>query len=77
MDETKLTCLSIKEDLHKHHFGYVCSKKGRDGDVSKVICKDVANNGFANKTVIFKSDQDHAIEDLLKEVRETRKEGST
>ena len=26
--EKQLTCLSIKEDIFKYHFGYVCNKKG-------------------------------------------------
>ena len=47
--QKQLTCLSIKEDTFKYHFGYVCNKKGRDGNLAKVVCKDVESIGLKGK----------------------------
>lgn len=76
-DEEKARVLTLKEDKLDTCVAYWCSKKGRDRDSRKAICRDLDYLGYRNEAVNFKSDQENSIEDLYDEIRELRIEGTT
>ena len=77
VNETKAKILSVKEDKFKTYVGYWCHKKGRDGELAKNVCKDIANLGMGSVPVILKCDQENALGDLYNEVREIRSDETT
>ena len=69
----KVTVLSMKCDASKGHGGHVVAKKGRSGDLAINIIKDIEKLGHGTSKVIFKSDGENAIGDLMTEVKNRRK----
>ena len=70
----KVTVMSLKDDSTKSHAAHAVSKKGHTGsDATDQLTRDIDEVfGHLGNEIIIKSDQEHSMVEVLKEVRKTR-----
>ena len=71
----KITVMSLKDDTTKSHVAHAVNKKGRAGsDATDQLTRDIDEvSGHVGHEIIIKSDQEHSMAEVLKEVRKTRR----
>ena len=73
----QVTILNLKEDTNKSFGAEVRPKKGGDKETAELMIRDIIRAGLEHEDLIIKSDQEHSMHEVIREVQRLRKSGST